>query len=319
MAKPIKLSTWTRTPNTVRKALAQSATNPLVRTIVRRRTSSKLRVLGYHGVDDPNRFEEQLDRILRTFTPVDGDDVARAIAARVALPSNAVWFTFDDGLKSTFDVAELLASRGVRGTLFVNPAVLDQPGLLWFQVHEFASAGGLIGVDEAQEFSLQRLKTVPDAERRLLVDTLSQRLLRAPGTAPRTVSGTPADMGRWIETGHEIGNHTWDHPCLDQCSSQEQRVQVERAHHWLVAHGASPRFLAYPNGDWADPTAQVAADLGYVGSVLFDHALADPHGDPHRISRLRLDAAADHRRVDAVLSGAHSLMFSGLQRLGLGS
>lgn len=122
-------------------------------------------------------------------------------------------------------------------------------------------------------------------------------------------------MRRWLDLGHEIGNHTWDHPCLDRCTSSEQEEQLRKAHDWLVAAGVKPRFMAYPNGDWTETSAEVARQLGYVGSLLFDHRLARMRSDPHRISRLRIDAGAESSRVESIVSGAHSFVFAPLRWL----
>lgn len=305
------LKSWQLAPSGLRRSLAGVATNRVVRSVVLRRTSARLRVLGYHGVDDPDAFERGVAQIVTDYVPVSGEEVAAAILTGTALPPRAVWFTFDDGLKSTFDAAELLAAHGVRATIFVNPASIETPGLQWFQVYDLATRKGLIAPDEQDRFA--RLKSIPDGARRELVAELEERVARIPDI-PASLSGSLADLDRWIDLGHEVGNHTWDHPCLDQCTPAEQHEQIERAHRWLLDRGLQPRFFAYPNGDWSQEAADVVRGLGYVGSVLFDHRLANLGEDPHRMSRLRIDSSADARRIAGIVSGAHSVAFAPLRR-----
>ena len=73
-----------------------------------------------------------------------------------------------------------------------------------------------------------------------------------------------ADWRRAFEAGHEIGNHTWGHPCraelygpetpawirykLEDYTEQDIRDEIDRAADWLDAHvGPDPdRTFAYP-------------------------------------------------------------------------
>ena len=60
-----------------------------------------------------------------------------------------------------------------------------------------------------------------------------------------------------------VGNHTWDHPVLDQCSPEAQLVQTERAYRYLEQIlGAAPTMFAYPNGNVAAATREVLEELG---------------------------------------------------------
>ncbi|WP_432560106.1 polysaccharide deacetylase family protein [Granulicoccus sp. GXG6511] len=268
-------------------------------------TPGRVRILAYHGVEDLDKFERAVDRICERFTPVSGSDIARALNGGGTLPRHAVWFTFDDGLATTLAAGEMLANHGISATVFVNPATMERPGRLWFQTVDEASRAGLISTEESERFSHGRLKRIPDAERRLETAVLEARLTGREDVR-ESLTGTLDDLNRWVSLGHEIGNHTWDHPCLDQCSRDEQEDQIRRAHEWFVSRGLNPQYFAYPNGDWIDHSAAVARDLDYVGSVLFDHRLANLRADQHRLSRLRINSDASIPRVDAILSGAHS-------------
>lgn len=269
----------------------------------RRSTRRHLRILAFHGVPDLMQFQRVLDEVLRYYTPVSETDVAQALAGERPLAPNPVWFTFDDGLPSTFAAGALLQDRGVSATSFVCPSVIDTEDLLWFQVWDRCSELGLIETAEQERFSLGRLKRLPDRERREETDVLNDRLSTGADKAP--VQADQAMLEGWVAQGHSIGNHTWDHPLLDQCEPDEQRDQVERAHVDLVNRGFTPKFLAYPNGNWAPDAEAAAIDLGYVGSLMFDHRLTERSQPRHRLSRLRIDSDVSERRAASILSGAH--------------
>ncbi|MFV2174663.1 polysaccharide deacetylase family protein [Actinomadura sp. LOL_016] len=57
----------------------------------------------------------------------------------------------------------------------------------------------------------------------------------------------PAVVRRMVAEGHEIGNHTWDHPALTTLSRAEIRSQVERTQRAVrKAAGVSPTMLRPP-------------------------------------------------------------------------
>jgi peptidoglycan/xylan/chitin deacetylase (PgdA/CDA1 family) len=153
-----------------------------------------------------------------------------------------------------------------------------------------------------------RLKQVPDRERRGYVHELAGELERHLGRPVSTRQITMDQLHRWEAGGHEIGNHTWDHPCLDRCDEAEQVRQVERADAWLSGFSRPVKLFAYPNGNWSATVDAALVRLGYSVACLFDHSLAGLD-QPLRVSRLRVAADADLDRFRSVVSGLHSGAF----------
>ena len=294
---------WAQVAPGVRAMLGHLPQTTLAVRCARRLTNRRLRILAFHGVDDVSAFDRLVAAVLRQYQPVTEDDVAAVIEHGRELPDFPVWFTFDDGLRSTLDAGEMLAGHGVRATAFVCPAVIGEPRRLWFQVAAEAHKRGTFRAPTGGMPQPRDLKTLPDDERRRLIDMMDGEI---PPVDLRSIIQV-ADLEKWRSQGHSVGNHTWDHPCLDTCAITEQRNQVVRAHDALSRWGMRPKFLAYPNGNYASEAAAQAQELGYVGSLLFDHALCgDMASLPHQISRLRIDSDATSRRALSILSGAHS-------------
>jgi peptidoglycan/xylan/chitin deacetylase (PgdA/CDA1 family) len=300
---------------TIRTAAARGVTRVLGTRAVEagalERSAHQLRVLAYHRVPDRAAFARQLDHLVERYHPVSGAEVADALASGSTLPPRSVWVTFDDGDPSVVSHGlPALEAAGVPATVFVCPLLVRDGSAPWWRVVEAAGAAGVGAEVEGRHLTgrslVRALKRVPDAERRAV---LARLVAEAPEAAQPTgpLALTEADLRRWLGAGLEIGNHTWDHPCLDRCEPAEQRRQLTEAHEWLAAFlGRHPRLFAYPNGDHTAAAEAVLAELGYEVGLLFDHGLADLHQPPLRISRLRLDSDADVSRCRAVLSGLHS-------------
>lgn len=285
-----------------------------VSAISRLALGGRLRVIAYHGVDDPLALRRQLEWILDRYEPVDQEAVARWAQRGGSLPKRAVWITFDDGRKDVVSVGQpVLDNLGVRATLFVCPGLLEEQRPYWWDVAAAADAMGIaVGLESTPRpaAATRALKLVSDVMRREIVQRL-QDDLETRGVHVPARHATLPDLRRWVSSGHGIGNHTWDHPRLDRCDASAQRAQIGQAAGWITDHFADQsRVFAYPNGDHTVEAEAVLDDLGYDAGALFDHRLQRLQPDqPLRLSRLRLDSDAPLPRARAIVSGAHSLAF----------
>ena len=271
----------------------------------------RLRILAMHGVADLAAFDRQLAEITRWATPVRLPQVLDWLHGVSSLPPDAVWLTFDDGERSTVvDAAPVLAKHGIGATLFVCPAFVEGSAIPWWEVVDAAVEAGEPIVVEGRTYrdhrAVTELKRVPDTVRRAVVDQLKvpDHLLEAPRV-------TREDLERWRELGGDIGSHTWDHPCLDQCDAAEQQRQIDRAAAWLDEQGLwDRRVFAYPNGDRTPEAERHLREQSYEVVALFDHHVVSRKPVPWSLSRLRLDAGHTPSRTRAVLSGWHSAVFA---------
>jgi len=252
-------------------------------------TRGRLRILAYHAVPCSTTFASHLDYIAATMTPVGLDEVLTWAHQRRQLPPRPVWITFDDGYPSVVDNAlPLLSERGLTSTLFVCPGHVGTDEPFWW--------------DRVGPAAAPALKRLPDGERRRQVAAASRTPVR---------QLTLDELARWQAAGQTLGNHTWDHPCLDQSPPAEARSQVRTAHDWLVRHfgPAAARAFAYPNGNFARAAEEELEALQYRVGVLFGHSLVGTSSQPMRLERLRIDSSAELPRARAIMSGAHSAAF----------
>lgn len=277
-------------------------------------TSGRLRVLAYHGIPDPGAFSRQLDYLSDRFETVSGARVAAALAGGSKLPERALWITFDDGAPEVVHTGlPLLVERRMTATAFVCAGVIDTRTPFWWDV-----------VDDALSLSVVRetdvgttdgaavkacLKRMEDDRRRQLVREFGYRLAERGHDVERAQLSAD-DVRTWVKAGQEIGNHTWDHPCLDRCAPHEQVRQVMNAHEALAEMlGTPPRVFAWPNGNPSPVALAEAQRLGYRLVLTFDHRVCKRSPDPWAMSRLRLDSDAGLTRLRSIVSGAHPAAF----------
>lgn len=274
-------------------------------------TRRRLRAVAYHTVPDPVAFDRQLAEFDRQgLVTVTGGQVADALHGGAALPQRSLWITFDDGDVSVVRGAlPLLSARGMVATAFLCGGWIDTEEAPWWTVVEAAVASPHLTSTRLA------LKQGADQQRRRVVADMAAEL--AASASP--VIGrqwTTADVAAWAAAGNDVGNHSWDHPCLDRCDEDEQRRQVRAAHDRLSELTGRPiDVFAWPNGDAAPAALDELRSLGYRLVATCDHRLTARGADPLHVSRLRLDTMVDVARTRAILSGAHSAGFHFDRRL----
>jgi peptidoglycan/xylan/chitin deacetylase (PgdA/CDA1 family) len=282
-------------------------------------TRGRLRILAYHGVPDAALFDAQMEYLAAKYTPVHEDDVAEAIHRGGSLPKRAAWVTFDDGDPTVVaNGLPALERLGIPATMFVCPGLIETDMPFWWRLTDWVMAEM---PERAEIFALdgqltEYVKTVTDGRRREIVNTLLSEAQRPLPHGWRQLD--ERELARWTSAGMALGNHSWDHPCLDMVDPDSQRAQVTQTHDWLCDHlGRAPRSFAYPNGNFSDVVDAQVAELGYELGVLYDNRLTKlSAASPLQLSRVMLEADQPARRLKGVLSGAQPAFRSLLTKLG---
>lgn len=294
-------------------ALSRSPAQPIFHWWASRR----LTVLAYHGIDNPDCFEQQLDYLVKHMYPISKDEILAAIAGRRGLPKHAVLITFDDGHRSLFDLAmPMLRDRGLPAIAFVVAGLLDTDRPYWWiEVEELTRRGGTANgfPHLGPKPFAQALKDIPDQQRLKVIAELRQ-------TAPETTLSIPQlrrqELSILESAGISIGNHSLTHPCLPRCPTDKIVTELAQAHeHLTAALGYPPQVFSYPNGDADERVSQTLLALGYKAAFLFDHRISLlPPPDPLRISRLRVNSDTSLDRFQIIISGLHPTLRHGLNK-----
>ncbi|GLX96416.1 polysaccharide deacetylase family protein [Herbidospora sp. NEAU-GS84] len=108
-----------------------------------------------------------------------------------------------------------------------------------------------------------------------LLDTLKKHKAKATFFVLGRKVGSRVDMmRRMVDEGHEIGNHTWDHPDLTKLSDEEIVSEITGTQDVIrEAVGITPTFMRPPNGATNSRVGSLMETLGlpqilWTGSTL---------------------------------------------------
>lgn len=109
----------------------------------------------------------------------------------------------------------------------------------------------------------------------------------------------PQIVRRMAERGHQIANHSWDHPRLDRLTEAQVRDQLSRTNELIVAQGGPRPTVFRPTYGARNATVdQVAAELGLT-IVMWD---VDPNDwDRSRSGTQIVEHVLTHARPEAVV------------------
>lgn len=84
----------------------------------------------------------------------------------------------------------------------------------------------------------------------------------------QNVQAHPAVLQQLINSGHEIGNHSYSHPDFTRLSASALRKQLEQTNTALAKYSATPRWFRPPYGAFNSTSIKAAAALG-MNTVLW--------------------------------------------------
>ena len=238
-------------------------------------TERRLCIVNYHRIletSDPLQksepdvatFRWQMKLLADCFNVMPLADALAAMATG-SLPPRAVCITFDDGYRSTHDLAlPILSKFDLPATVFVTSGYVGE-GNMWNDKILEAVRRMPTGALDLREIGLGMCEIRTMADRKRAVDTLTETAKYLPphervkltalleelagGKLAPDLMLTPETLRALTRHRIEIGAHTVSHPILTSLDVKSARYEIEECKLRLEAITGSPvRFFAYPNG-----------------------------------------------------------------------
>jgi peptidoglycan/xylan/chitin deacetylase (PgdA/CDA1 family) len=296
---------------------------PLVRALgnsiaPRGKGDGRLCIVTYHRIletkdpllesePDVATFAWQMESLARSFNVLPLYDAVMALKEK-RMPPRAVCITFDDGYRSTHDLAlPILQRLNLPATVFITSGYLDE-GSMWndriIDAVRRLPGGQLdlrdvdLGVYQlADEQSRTRTvqvigdhcKYLPPAGRESVISRLESIAGMAPGASLMLNKEMVANLGK---AGIEIGGHTVTHPILTKLKDEAAFQEIIENKHMLEQILDKPvRLFAYPNGkvgiDFDERHVQMVKDAGYEAAFTTAIGAATRHSDLFQLPRSR--------------------------------
>lgn len=110
----------------------------------------------------------------------------------------------------------------------------------------------------------------------MILDTLKEK--NVPAAFFCTVGemqSDPESIVRMINEGHIVGNHTKNHPSMDEISRTEMMQEIKAFDDYIRTNfGYSSPYFRFPKGEYSDSALDLVGSLGYL-SVFWSLAYAD--------------------------------------------
>jgi len=277
----------------------------------------RLCVLNYHRIlekpdpllatePDVATFRWQMQVLADGFNVLSIDQAMAALDTGT-LPPRAVCITFDDGYRSTHDLAlPVLREFGFPAMVFVTSGFVDN-GSMWndhilealrtMSVNhldlEDAGLGSYpLGTLEERRQAValltEKAKYLAPPLRQALVDrldTVAGRPLREPMLTRQMIHTL-------VNNGVDIGAHTVSHPILTSLDDDSARAEIVGAKLELEAISGRPvRYFAYPNGkagkDFDQRHATMAREAGFAAAFTTAIGAVSAKQDRYRLPRSR--------------------------------
>jgi peptidoglycan-N-acetylmuramic acid deacetylase len=109
-----------------------------------------------------------------------------------------------------------------------------------------------------------------------ILDTLAEKGVKATFFCTYDYCKSEPDLvKRMIDEGHVLGNHSWAHYSMPDCTDAEALAEITKLHDYVVEHfGYEMNLFRPPMGEFSERTLDITAKDGYK-SVLWSFAYRD--------------------------------------------
>jgi peptidoglycan/xylan/chitin deacetylase (PgdA/CDA1 family) len=210
--------------------------------------------------------------------------------------------TFDDGFANNLQLIDLLEREDAFATVFPSiEHVRNQQSFWWNSLYRERNRRGQLHKVASETAALRRMTDV-EASNYLRAE-FGPAAMEPAGDLDRPLS--VAELRELAASPRvEIGNHTLDHAVLPNYSPEDAEEQIAGSQRWLERElGATPFFIAYPNGSVNDAVVAMAERQGLRLGVTVAAGLNRLPSSPAermRLSRFRVvfdDRASQRMRA----------------------
>lgn len=263
--------------------------------------SGNLRVLAYHTIEDPGKFEKQLLYLKQHFNIIDLDTLKSHLKTESKLPKKSLLITFDDGDISVLENGlPLFKKYMIPSILFVITNLINTKEPFWWDQIRYYLPG-----EEGEKKSWD-VKKWPNKDR---VDFLRNLIESSDKSELQKTQLSTLQLEQLQEAGMQIANHSHTHPMFNQCSAGELQEEIKTSSGILDKLGFQGNIFAYPNGNFDPASEKALKDGGIEIAFLFDHKINTKQINPLRISRIRVDSDISIKEFKVKISGLHSYIY----------
>lgn len=218
------------------------------------------------------QFIDDLDYLLKHFTPIALLDLISIIKNQDVLPPKAFHLTFDDGFREMHDiVAPILLEKGIPATFFINSAFTDnfnlcyqhKASLLVEYIHKSSVSekvskhiDNLLLINNVQANNLSAAILAVKYSKRHLIDDIAEILDFDVDhyLSQKKPYLTTDQINSLIKNNFTIGAHSIDHPLYKDLSIDEQLHQtIESVSFVRDKFGLNYSAFAFPHSDIGVP------------------------------------------------------------------
>lgn len=228
-----------------------------------------LHIKHLYPVITPEQFEEDLEFMLKHFSPVEANDLLPLANGEKRTHKPPLFLSFDDGFRElTTVVAPILLAKGIPATFFVSPAFVGSKDMLYrckqsiiiekvrtlgnsFKAPNFLIELWGKGIERKKVFERKLLnlnynhtELIERIAKEFEIDFKSYLIKQQPYLSLEELNGL-------ARQGFTIGAHGVDHPSFADIPFEQQVYQVEQSLEWVQTNIPNqPRMFAFPFTDF---------------------------------------------------------------------
>lgn len=269
--------------------------------IIRFYFRKNLRVLAYHDVPNKDIFSSHIKYLKLHYNIISIETLRESLLNDdVKLPNYSLLITFDDGYRNVLENGlPVLIKNKVSSCIFIITRYIDTTTNFWWKDVE---VHGKVKGESSKEIrqTINELKKITNKERIAILNKISS-------TEQKQL--TSKELRYMKRNNMYIGNHTHNHPMLNNCSDDEIQNELEVSKslfdQWNIE---GFEVFAYPNGDRTEKTVDILLKNHIKLAFLFDHSINSTNISSMGISRIKTNADMPLSELKVKASGLHSLI-----------